>query len=179
MQQLYEKIFNMACEEIPHRVFVFGNERCVIYRGFKISELDGIYSWQDIRDNSFYDPVDPIITNQILKKGFVKTLTEMMVHGDKERLYQLQERVKEIDRTIKYWVNKSSENYRNQKKTETGILSNLKLTQEQIEHKLETLNKKYLKNKNLYVKKRRVLKEEREEVEAQVTFYKTRIKLYN
>jgi len=179
MQEHWQKIFKMACEEVPHRIFNFGNERAVIYRGFRISELNGEYQWQDVRYHSFYDKVDPIITEHILKNGFLKTLTELVVHNDNERLYQLDKRLGEIENEIKGWTNKSSENYRNFKKAEIGIISNIDLTPEQIDHRIDLLNRKYMKNKNLYAKKRRVLKEERGNADISIVFYKSRIKLYN
>lgn len=179
MQKTWKQIYEMACEELPHKLFNFGNERFILYRGFRISKLDGEYKWQDVRNDSFYTPVDPIITKHILDNGFFKTLTELMVHNDKERLYQLNKRADEIERETKGWTNKSSENYRNFKKSETVIIENLNLTPDQIDHRIEALNKKYMRNKNLYAKKRRVLKEERKEVEAQTVFYESRIKLYN
>ena len=179
MQEQYEKIFEMACEELPHRLFVFGSETAIIYRGFRISKVAGKYIWQDVRYDGFYDEVDPIITAHILKNGFIKTLTELMIHNDKERLYQLEQRVDEIERTIKYWTLESSKNYRNYKKSETGIISNLNLTKEQIDYKLENLHKRYIWRKNLYIKKRRVLKEERAVVETKIAFYQSRIRIYN
>jgi hypothetical protein len=179
MQEHWRKIFKMACEEIPHRIFIFGKEYAVIYRGFRISELEGKYEWKDMRRHSFYDKVDPVVTQHILKKGFLKTLTELMVHDDHERLYQLEKKVGDINSEIKYWTNKSSENYRHYKVSEVEIITNTMLETEQIEYKTELLNKKYIINKNLYAKKRRVLKEEKKKVGVQITFYKSRVKLYN
>lgn len=179
MQDLLKQIFDMACRELPHKILKCGGEEFVIYRGFRISNYKGEYKWQDVRNDSFYLPVDPIITNRVLEYGFFRTLTELMVHNDKERLYQLNLRITEIEQEVKHWTNKSSENYRNFKKLETETIENVNLTPEQIEHKIDAFNIKYTKNKNLYAKKRRVLKEERLIVESKIAFYKSRIKLYN
>ena len=75
MQKIYRKIFEIACTELPHKHYIFGGEECVMYRGFKISLKEGVFYWEDTRDNNYYEPVDPLITNNILISGFLKTLT--------------------------------------------------------------------------------------------------------
>lgn len=178
MQRMYRKIFKMACEELPHRHHVFITEEAVMYRGFKISLKDGKYYWHDTRYTNYYEPVDPLITENVLIDGFYNTITLVMIHNDDDKMCEIRRETFNIEQQIKYWVNKSSENWRNFKKQEVGILSNLKLTPEQIEHKITVLDSKYLRKKDLYIKKRGVLKQEREQLEADMAFYLSRIKSY-
>lgn len=178
MQKMYSKIFKMACEELPHRHLVCVSEEFVMYRGFKISLKDGEYYWQDTRYTNYYEPVDPLITENIFIDGFYNTITQVMIHNDDEKMCEIGRETFSIEQQITYWSNKSSENWRIFKSQETGILSSLKLTTEQIEHKITILNAKYIKKKNLYIKKRGVLKQEREQLEADMAFYLSRIKSY-
>ena len=178
MQNAHEIIFKIACEELPHKRMVLGNAESIMYRGFKISKEGGKYYWQDTRYNNYYEPVDPHITANILKEGFLKTLTEVRIYNDQEKVYQIEQEILEIERSIGYWIGKSYENWDAFKNQKTGILSNLKITPQQIEHKLTVLNKKYLQKKNLYMKKRGVLKEERARLKTEKTFYLSQIQIY-
>ena len=178
MQKTYRKIFEMACKEFPHKHFVFILEEAVLYRGFKISLKEGVYYWQDTRNNGYYEPVDPLITENVLKRGLYKTLTLLVIHTDKEKIRSLDRGIFKIEREMQYWSLKSSEIWRAYKKNEKGIKSNVKLTNIQKTDKISILEKRYEHKKNLYIKKRKVLKEEQEQLEADHVFYKSRIKSY-
>lgn len=178
IQETYRKIFKMACREFPHKHFIFIGEEAVLYRGFKISLKEGVYYWQDTRNNSYYEPVDPLITENVLKRGVFKSLTLLMLHTDEEKIRHLNRSLFERERQISHWSKKSSANWRTLKRNEKGIRSNSKLTQQQKQDKLLLLDNKYFHRKNLYIKKRRVLKEEQEQLEVDHSFYLSRIKSY-
>ena len=178
MQETYKKIFEMGCREVPHRHFDFVLEEAVMYRGFKISLKEKVYYWEDTRNSNYYDPVDPVITENVLKRGFFIGLTLLMIHTDEEKLHVLGRDIFEMDEQINYWVIKSSENWRNLKSQEKGIKLSPKLDPVQKESRIQLLTKKYHEKKNLYIKKRRVLKEEQEQLEADHAFYSSRIKSY-
>jgi hypothetical protein len=178
VQQAYQQIFEMACKELPHKHHKFKGEEYVMYRGFKVSLKCNKFYWQDTRYTDFYEPVDPFITENILIEGFYTTITNVMTHNDNEKVYNISIELFNISEQVKFWVNKSSENWRSFKSQETIMLSNTKLTQDQIEHGKNVFNNKYLEKKNLYIKKRGVLKQEREQLEADKAFYQSRIKSY-
>lgn len=178
MQEIYRKIFKMACKEFPHKHFIFNIEEAVLYRGFKISLKKEVYYWQDTRNSNYYEPVDPLITKNVLKRGFYTALTLLMIHTDEEKIQLLNRDIFDIEKQISYWSLKSSENWRISKRNEKGIRSNDNLNNRQKQDKLFLLTNKYSLMKNLYIKKRRVLKEEQEELEGDYTFYLSRIKSY-
>ena len=171
MQETYKKIFEMACREVPHRHFNFMQEQAVIYRGFKISLKGGTYHWEDTRNSNYYELVDPVITENILKRGFFIGLTLLMIHTDEEKVHILKRDIFQRGEEINYWTSKSSENWRNLKNQEKALQLNSKLDPVQKQSRLQLLTKKYYEKKNLYVKKRKVLKEEQEQLEADHAFY--------
>tara|TARA_R110000803_G_scaffold78075_1_gene143080 strand:+ start:6792 stop:7418 length:627 start_codon:yes stop_codon:yes gene_type:complete len=177
-QETHKKIFQMACGEFPHKHFTFNGEEAVLYRGFKISLKEGNYNWQDTRNDNNYQSVDPLITENILKRGFYVTLTLLMLHTDKEKMVRLDREIFERERQIKYWSGKSSEIWRTLKKQQKGIRENGNLSGTQKKQKLSLLDRRYKRKKNLYIKKRKVLKEEQEQLEANHAFYVSRIKSY-
>ena len=179
MQDTLEKVFNLAVEELPLRHFRFIDHECVIYKGFKISLKKGEYNWEDVRYSNFYEKVDPLITENILKLGFSLTLTKVMLHKDKDKLLEINREIEKINMEVNYWTKRSTENWNKYKKKETEIKNNTDLSNEIIDKILESISNKYHKDKELFKKKRRVLKQEREEMMANFIFYESRIKIYN
>jgi len=152
-QKDYEKIFYIAKTEVPHRYFIFDTEEAIMYKGFKISLKKGEYDFFDTRFSNYYKPVDPLITEKILKLGFVKTLNLVMLHNDESKILLLKRQIETINKYIDYWVEKSRLNWSKNRS-------------------------KYYKNKKLFAKKRGVLREKKVDLKADLNFYQSRIKTY-
>lgn len=158
-QEVLKSIFKLAKGELPHRVFEFSNEICVMFKGFKASICEGVYKFEDVRHSDYYEEVDPLIVNAILSQGFSKTLSEVMVHDDKMKVVKLRRHVINLNVEINHWVLASRENY--------AHYSNGEITKS-----------KYQRKRRLYAKKRSILKRKRADVEADIEFYSNRIKMF-
>jgi len=178
MQDVYRQIFELACKELPYKRIVLGNSEAVMFRGFKISKQEDVYYWQDTRYNSYYEPVDPIITENILKQGFLKTLTLVRIYNNEEKIYQIDQEIIQIRKDIDLWTDKSRKNWEMFKNQETKILNDSRLTSQMRREKLADLNKQYLIKKAFYSKKRGVLKRERDHLKAEKIFYSSQIQIY-
>lgn len=180
MQETYKKIYEMALEEVDRPPFNFQTEQVIIHKGFRASKtIDGVYDWKDVRFDDYYEEVDPLITEKVLELGFVNTLTLVMIHNDADKLIQLNRRVININKEIEYWVNMSTEIYNNKRKSISSINRNKKLSGDSKKKKIASTNTKYEKQRKLFEKKRRILKEEKDDVKIDQTFYSNRIKSFN
>ncbi len=179
MQDTYKKIFEIASNEQFTQMQSFHNEDAILYRGFKIGlTQSGEYTWEDTRYSNYYEPVDPKITEQVLLKGFTKTLNEVMHHNDQEKVLSIKREVEKIDAEIKAWSRKSTELWNNYNKDTKTTEAN-EIDKGKKETRLSTLRDRYERDKRLFQKKRRVLVEEKEEVRKDLVFYEARIKMYN
>ena len=175
-QDTNRQIFYLACRELPNKIHTTGNqEECIFFKGFKISRINNYYIWEDIRYDDYYEPVNKFITQNILKEGFCKTLTKVMVHNDIEKLENLTRDVEKLNAQINYWVKKSMKNWNRYKEQKTGIINNETLSEDEKKEKLRILIGRHDKNKDLYSKKRRVLIEEKDNLKADISFYKVRV----
>jgi len=179
MEDRLKDIFNMAVRELPNKLHEFHGESSVLYRGFKISKTNDGYLWQDIRFSDYYEPVDPKITENVLSKGFTKTLTEVMRYSDEDKVLKIEREIEKLDNLISYWTSESSKLWAKHKKNMSAIDNNKDIPIEECVRRKQSTEKRYEYKKNLYQKKRRVIFEEREELKADLKFYKSRIKLYN
>jgi len=179
MQDTYQKIFEIAVDELPDRHFTFHNEEAVLYRGFKISKNKDGYKWQDTRYSDFYEIVDPRITENVLKRGFSVTLNEVMLHNDEEKVLNLSREIEKKDALIAYWAKESTKLWTNYNKKRTIINKDEKIDEDLKASRKATLKQRYEKKKNLYQKKRKVISEEREDLKVDKKFFESRIKLYN
>jgi hypothetical protein len=177
-QDIHREIFYLACHELPNRIHTFKGEEVIFYKGFRISRLDHVYQWQDIRYNDYYEPVNKFVTDNILKSkdGFCRTLVKVMAHNDLEKLDNLKRDIEKLNAQTAYWVKKSSENWSRRVSQRKGITNNETLSDEEIKDKLIKLNNKYNNNRLLYEKKRNILKEEKEDIQADIVFYNSRIR---
>tara|TARA_R110002167_G_scaffold331706_1_gene538422 strand:- start:68181 stop:68738 length:558 start_codon:yes stop_codon:yes gene_type:complete len=179
MQETLEQIFRIACRELPHKHHSFGDEEAVMYKGFKISKKDHTYFWEDTRYDGYYEPVDPLITERVLSNGFSKTLTQVMSHKDKDKLLKITREIEKIDKQKNHWIKKSTQNWNKYKIQKDLISKNTDLSNKDILEKTGSIELRYEKYKNLYKKKRRILKVEKEELMVNYHFYESRIILYN
>ncbi|QQV89750.1 hypothetical protein Calle1_65 [Cellulophaga phage Calle_1] len=169
MQDTYKRIYKMAESELQKKPFDFGDHLAYIYKGFKISKRNsGEYTWKDVRFSDYYDEVDPKITENVLRLGFVKTLLMVMVHNDQDKLTSINRQIITIDTEINYWTAQATLAYSNMKKGSQKPKSNT-----------DKLLKSYEKSKKLYEKKRRLLKESKESLRSDFEYYENRIKSYN
>ena len=166
MQETYKKIFEMACREVPHRHFNFMQEQAVIYRGFKISLKGGTYHWEDTRNSNYYELVDPVITENILKRGFFIGLTLLMIHTDEEKVHILKRDIFQRGEEINYWTSKSSENWRNLKNQEKALQLNSKLDPVQKQSRLQLLTKDILFSKKVNKGKQTIYRFKRQRNQA-------------
>jgi hypothetical protein len=179
MQDTHKKIFEIASNEQLTHTHTFHNETSILHRGFKISLTNkGEYTWEDTRYSNYYEPVDPKITEQVLLKGFIRTLNEVMHHNDKDKVLEIKREVEEIDAQIRDWSRKSTELWNNYNKNTKTAEAN-EVDEGKKKTRLSTLKKNYERDKNLFQKKRRVLVEEKEEVRKDLVFYEARIQMYN
>lgn len=180
MQDTYKKIYEMAVSEVERPPFDFEKESVVIHKGFRIGRtIEGEYSWKDVRFDDYYEEVDPLITEKVLELGFVKALTLVMIHNDHDKIIELERRIINIDKEIEYWVGESTQIY-NEKKRETAKITRSKtLSPETKKKRKASLQKRYDKNKRLYEKKRRILKEEKDDIRIDHSFYSNRIRNFN
>lgn len=179
MQDTHKKIYEIAKSEQLTQMHNFHTEDAILYRGFKISLTKvGEYTWEDTRYSNYYEQVDPKITEQILLKGFTKTLNEVMHHNDKEKVLSIKREVEKIDAQIKEWSKMSTELWNNYNK-ETKTTEANELDESKKRARLSTLKNRYERDKRLFQKKRRVLVEEKEEVRRDLVFYEARIQMYN
>jgi hypothetical protein len=180
MQGIYKQIYEMALEEVDRPPFNFHTEQVIIHKGFRVSKtIDGVYDWKDVRFDDYYEEVDPLITEKVLELGFVNALTLVMIHNDADKLIELNRRVINIDKEIEYWVNKSTEIYNNRKKAISTINRSETLSKETKRRRLTSADKKYDRDRRLFEKKRRILKEEKDDVKVDQIFYNNRIKSFN
>jgi hypothetical protein len=179
MQDVLEKIFLMATEELPHKVFNFGGEQTVLYKGFRISKKRGKYFWFDTRYDGYYDPVDPIITNNILQEGFYVTLNKLMVHNDRERLHDIVSEIETLNNRIQKWIDKANENWNAFLRQRKGIRASERMSDSQKKEKIKRLKKAQERKKKVYQKKRRVLREQKQKLESDRAYYVSRIKSIN
>lgn len=179
MQETYKIIYEMAEAEVPRPPFDFHTEKAIIHKGFRISKtIEGEYDWKDVRFDDYYEEVDPLITEKVLELGFVNALTLVMIHNDHDKLVKLNRRVINIDKEIEYWVNMSTAIY-NARRRQITIINKSLTSEDSKRRKKIALNKKYEKDKILFEKKRRILKEEKDEVKIDYTFYNNRIRNFN
>lgn len=179
MQDILRQIFDMAVKELPDRYQTFHNEEAVLFKGFKISKDKDGYHWYDTRYSNYYEPVDPKVTENILENGFSFTLTEVMLHNDKDKVLTLAREIEEKDNLIVYWTSESSKLWANYNKRRKSVNENEELSKAEKDKKKASLKKRYERKKNLYQKKRRVISEERDELKADKKFFESRLKLYN
>lgn len=179
MQDTFEKIFNIAIKDVPNNHFVFSGEEAVIYRGFKISKTKRGYKWQDTRYSDFYEVVDPKVTENVLEKGFSVTLTEVMLHSDRDKVLVMGREIEEKDSLIAHWAKESTRLWTDYSRKRNNINKDIKTEDEVKRVKKASLKKRYEKKKALYQKKRRVITEEREDLKADLKFFESRLKLYN
>lgn len=169
----------MAKAEVPYPPFDFLTEEVIIYKGFRASKsIEGEYKWMDVRFDDYYEQVDPLITEKVLELGFVKALTLVMIHNDADKLIELERRIINIDKEIEYWVNRSTEIYNHRRREVTKINKNTTLSEDAKKKKKSSLNRRYEKDKILFEKKRRILKEEKDDIKIDHTFYNNRIKSF-
>lgn len=180
MQEIHKTIYDMAVAELSQSPFDFQNELVFIYKGFRISKsIKGIYDWKDVRNNDYYEEVDPLITEKVLEIGFVKALLLVMIHNDHDKIIQLERRVINIDKEIEYWVNQSTEIYNERRRDSNKVNRSKTLSFETKEKRKTLLAKRYIKDKALFEKKRRILKEEKDDIRIDHVFYSNRIKTFN
>lgn len=180
MQEIHRRIYEMALVEVARPPFDFLTEEVIIHKGFRICRTNkGEYHWKDARFDDYYEDVDPIITEKVLEIGFVKTLTLVMIHNDHDKLIELARRIVTIDKEIEYWVNQSTEIFNNRKRNVRSINQSKTLSNETKRKRIITANRKYEKDRKLFEKKRRILKEEKDDVRVDQTFYSSRIKAFN
>lgn len=179
MKDIFQKIFQMAVEELPDRHQTFQGEEAVLYRGFKISKVKDEYDWQDTRYSNYYEPVDPKVTENVLENGFSVTLNEVMLHNDKDKVLTLSREIEKKDAQIAYWAKESTKIWTTYNKKRTLINKDEKIDENLREVRKATLKKRYEKKKDLFQKKRRVISEEREDLKVDKKFFESRIKLYN
>lgn len=178
MHDVRKLVFEIAKKEFPRRLVNSGGEQFIIHRGFKTGLKNGEYIWKDVRHDNFYNEVDPLITEKVLELGFDKTLKMVMFHDDKNKLLMLARRIERINAETMYWVNMSTEIW-NRYKRQLISLGKKSASNEAIKKRKEYFKKNYERKRALYNKKRRVLKEEKEEVFADYAFYDNRIKTYS
>jgi hypothetical protein len=171
-------VFEIAKKEFPRRLVNSGGEQFIIHRGFKTGLKNGEYVWKDVRHDNFYNEVDPLITEKVLELGFDITLKTVMVHDDKNKLLILSRRMERIDAETMYWVNMSTEIWNRYKRQQISV-ANRSASKELLKKRTEYFKRSYKRKRALYNKKRRILKEEKEEVFADYVFYDNRIKTYN
>lgn len=170
----------MALKEVDRPPFDFFNEMAIIHKGFRVSRtIDGVYGWKDVRFDDYYESVDPLITEKVLELGFVKALTLVMIHNDHDKLVELNRRVININKEVEYWVNRATEIYNDRKRAISKINKSKTLSSETKKKRLASANKRYTKDRKLFEKKRRILKEEKEDVKVDQVFYSNRIKSFN
>jgi len=180
MQETYRKIYEMALSELAKPPFDFEDELVFIHKGFRIGKtIKGEYSWKDVRFDDYYEEVDPLITEKVLELGFVKTLTLVMIHNDRDKITELERRVININKEIEYWVNMATEIYNDKRKETAKVNRSKTLSPETKKKRKASLVKKYEKNKLLFEKKRRILKSEKDDVKIDHNFYSNRIKTFN
>ena len=179
MQSIYKKIFEIAVAELPEKHYIFIGEEAVLYRGFKSSKSNKSYNWQDTRFSNYYEPVDPKITENILLKGFTKTLTEVMIHNDKDKLLTISREICEKDALIAYWAKESTRIWAEYSKKIRVLNKNEKIKDEVKKKRKSSAKKGYMKKKSLYNKKREVIHKERLELKEDIKFFEARIRLYN
>ena len=176
MQDIYKRIFDLATQDRLTLLQDFPKEEAVMYKGFKISRSKGLYKWEDTRYDNYYEQVDPKITENVLSKGFVETLNEVMHHNDLEKVTNINRDVEKIDAEVNFWTKESTRiwnEFNNKKK---------KINKDEIDEgkkktRISALQSKYERDKVLFQKKRRVLAEEKEEIRKDLVFYETRIKM--
>lgn len=180
MQDTYKQIYEMAVREVDRPPFEFQSESVVIHKGFRVSKtIEGEYGWKDVRFDDYYEEVDPLITEKVLELGFVKALTLVMIHNDQDKLVELERRIINIDKEIEYWVGQATEIYNERKKAIRKINYSKTLSDATKKKRVASANKNYEKNKKLFEKKRRILKEEKDDVRVDQTFYSNRVKLFS
>ena len=176
---LAQKIYEIGYMEM-HNVQEFPTENVIFYRGFRISKnIDGYYEWYDTRYSNYYEMVTPDISNRILEVGFEQTLTEVMVHSDERKIIDLSREMEVKDAIVSYWVKESTKLWATYQKDKDKILSNKKLSTDEIKKQLRRLDRKLETKKALYQKKRRVVLEEKEVLKQEKRFYEARQKLYS
>ena len=182
LQHHAKEIFKLA-EKEGLDIHRFGGEKAIFCKGFKVSiNREGIYNWEDVRISDYFDKVDPSITQEILETGFfVDTLAEVRLHNDTEKLLIITREVEKLDKQTDYWVVRSNDNYLKYEKRINKIKTSYfptKKEQPSKEDKIKGVERRYRASKTLFQKKRRILKEEKEDLMADYAFFQSRLKLY-
>lgn len=178
MQETHKIIFELALKEQLTFLQKFPQEDAILYKGFKISKTKDGYKWEDTRYDNYYEPVDPLITETILLKGFTKTLNEVMHHNDLEKVVLISREIEKIDNEVTYWTKESTKLW-SEFNNKCKKINKDEVDRGKKDTRISALKRKYERDKALFQKKRRVLAEQKEEIRKDLIFYEARIKMYN
>lgn len=179
MQEIYKRIYEMATLELAMPPYDFGGEEAFIHKGFRVSKtIDGEYSWKDVRFDDYYEEVDPIITEKVLELGFINALFLVMIHNDHDKIVKLNRRAISIDLEVEHWVSMATTIYTEKNRNINKLNRSKTISEETKKKRKASLIKKYERDKLLFEKKRRILKEEKDEIRADIEFYYSRIKAF-
>lgn len=179
MKDILEQIYRKAKEELPLHYHEFKGESAIMYKGFKVSRSSEGYKWEDMRYSNYYEEVDPRITEEIIRTTFSKTISDVMNHDDKEKITFLKRDIVDTNNLIQLWTKESTYLWNNYKKKIKGIESDKKLTYEIKDKRKVGATAKYNTKKALFQKKRKVLSEKKDCLNADLKFFEARVKSNN
>ena len=82
--------FNEAT--VTTKVFTLADSKFIIYKGFKILNVEGIYTIQDVRFSNMYSSVTPDCYKEFKKKGFIKGADYICFKRNKKRVLTYKKR---------------------------------------------------------------------------------------
>jgi hypothetical protein len=175
-QKHYHHIYTLAKKELPFKEYIFSKEKCIMYKGFKISQdKNGEFHFKDIRYSDHYEIVDPIISYKILSQGFKLTIDEVCTHNDRHKIVHLHREIEKQKVIVSHINEKRQKNYSRFRKEKAEVNRDKNLNELEKALKIDKYYEIYTNKSNLYKKRKRVRQEAIEELENTRRFYLSRI----